>query len=93
MIQSWKDGWCELVKRGVVPKGFPTTVFAAARRKILQLDAAMTVEDMRAPPGNRLHPLEGDRAGQWSVSVNDQFRLCFTWGPNGPEDVEFVDYH
>jgi proteic killer suppression protein len=93
MIQSWKDDWCEPVKRGVVPKGFPTTVFAAARRKILQLDAAMSIEDMRAPPGNRLHQLDGDRAGQWSVSVNDQFRLCFTWGLNGPEDVEFVDYH
>lgn len=53
----------------------------------------MRVEDLAAPPGNRLHKLSGDRGGQWSLSVNDQFRICFVWGANGPEDVEFVDYH
>ena len=59
----------------------------------MQLDLAATVQDMRAPPGNQLEPLHGDRKGQWSVRVNDQFRLCFRWTDEGPEDVEIVDYH
>jgi proteic killer suppression protein len=57
------------------------------------LDAATTLDDLRSPPGNRLEPLAGDRAGQHSIRVNDQFRLCFRWTSAGPEDVECVDYH
>ena len=64
-----------------------------AMRKLAQLDAAETLEFMRAPPGNRLEALVGDRAGQYSVRVNDQYRLCFRWTASGPEDVEIVDYH
>lgn len=63
-----------------------------ALRKLKQLDLARRIEDMRAPPGNRLEALKGDRAGQWSVRVNDQFRVCFRWN-DGAEDVEIVDYH
>ena len=63
-----------------------------ALRKLKQLDLARRIEDMRAPPGNRLEALKGDRAGQWSVRVNDQFRICFRWN-DGAEDVEIVDYH
>ena len=63
-----------------------------ALRKLKQLDLARRIEDMRAPPGNRLEALRGDRAGQWSVRVNDQFRICFRWN-DGAEDVEIVDYH
>jgi proteic killer suppression protein len=63
-----------------------------ALRKLKQLDLARRIEDMRAPPGNRLEALKGDRAGQWSVRVNDQFRICFRWS-DGAEDVEIVDYH
>jgi len=63
-----------------------------AMRKLKQLDLAVRVDDMRAPPGNRLEALKGDRAGQWSVRINDQFRICFRWN-DGPEDVEIVDYH
>ncbi len=63
-----------------------------ALRKLKQLDLARRLEDMRAPPGNRLEALRGDRAGQWSVRVNDQFRICFRWD-DGAEDVEIVDYH
>ena len=63
-----------------------------ALRKLKQLDLARRIEDMRAPPGNRLEVLKGDRAGQWSVRVNDQFRICFRWD-DGAEDVEIVDYH
>lgn len=93
MIQSFHDEATKDVFEGRLQRRFPQNVFAAARRKLLQLDAAVMVEDMRIPPGNRLELLRGDRAGQWSVRINDQYRICFTWGPSGPEDVEFVDYH
>lgn len=69
-----------------------TNIERPALRKLKQLDLARRHEDMRAPPGNRLEALRGDRAGQWSVRVNDQFRICFRW-KDGAEDVEIVDYH
>jgi toxin HigB-1 len=64
-----------------------------ALRKLVQLDLAASLEDMRVPPGNRLEALHGNRKGQWSIRINDQFRVCFLWGADGPEDVEIVDYH
>ena len=64
-----------------------------AVRKLPQLDAAQTLEFLRSPPGNRLEALQGNRAEQYSIRVNDQFRLCFRWTEAGPEDVEIVDYH
>lgn len=64
-----------------------------AVRKLAQLDAAETLEFLRSPPGNRLEALKGDRAGQYSIRINDQFRLCFRWLENSAADVEIVDYH
>jgi proteic killer suppression protein len=64
-----------------------------ATRKLAQLDAAHTLEFLRSPPGNRLEGLQGKRSGQYSIRVNDQFRLCFRWTAVGAEDVEIVDYH
>jgi len=64
-----------------------------ARRKLRQLDIAGRLDDLRIPPANHLEPLRGDRAGQYSTRINDQFRLCFVWSDSGPEDVEIVDYH
>ena len=64
-----------------------------AVRKLAQLDAAQTLEFLRAPPGNRLEALKGNRTGQHSIRVNNQFRVCFRWTEAGPEDVEIVDYH
>jgi proteic killer suppression protein len=64
-----------------------------AVRKLAQLDAAQTLAFLRSPPGNRLETLKGRRAGQYSIRVNDQFRVCFRWTAAGPEDVEIVDYH
>ena len=64
-----------------------------ALRKLLQLDLAERIEDMRAPPGNRLEALSGDRAGQWSIRINDRFRICFVWVDRNAEEVEIVDYH
>ena len=70
-----------------------TRIEAVARRKLDQLNAAATLSFLRVPPGNRLELLKGDRAGQHSLRVNDQFRLCFVWTAQGPENVELVDYH
>jgi toxin HigB-1 len=64
-----------------------------ATRKLAQLDAAQTLEFLRSPPGNRLEALKGGRKGHHSIRVNDQFRVCFRWTDEGPEDVEIVDYH
>ena len=64
-----------------------------ALRKLEQLAVAERIEDLRVPPGNRLEALKGDRAGQWSIRVNDQFRVCFRWVDGGAADVEIVDYH
>lgn len=64
-----------------------------AMRKLAQLDAAQTLEFLRSPPGNRLEALKGDRKGQYSIRINDQFRICFRWTQDGPEQVGIVDYH
>ena len=64
-----------------------------ARRKLLQLQIAVQLQDRRVPPGNRLEALKGDRSGQHSIRINDQFRICFIWTPAGAKDVEIVDYH
>ena len=66
---------------------------AVAERKLIQLHAAEALADLKAPPGNRLEALAGDREGQHSIRLNDQWRVCFRWTPEGPEDVEIVDYH
>ena len=66
---------------------------ATATRKLQQLDSAATLKFLRSPPGNRLEALAGDRAGQHSIRVNDQWRVCFRWTNEGPADVEIVDYH
>jgi proteic killer suppression protein len=78
-------------------EGKPCPRFASIRnvleRKLLMLDAATSLDDLRVPPANRLEALKGDRRGQHSIRVNDQFRLCFVWTAEGPKNVECVDYH
>ena len=64
-----------------------------ALRKLLQLEIAGNLNDLRIPPGNYLEALSGDREGQYSIRINGQFRICFSWTPMGPQDVEIVDYH
>lgn len=66
---------------------------AVAARKLDMLSAAAGLDDLRSPPGNRLERLKGDRAGQWSIRINAQWRVCFTWTENGPDNVAIVDYH
>jgi proteic killer suppression protein len=78
-------------------KGYPVKRFVhlatVARRKLRQLEIAGRLDDLRIPPGNRLEALKGDRTGQYSIRINDQFRVCFRWTDSGAEDVEIVDYH
>jgi proteic killer suppression protein len=94
MIKSWKSDQAKAIFEGRAPgKGFPADLVAATRRRLFRLDAATRIDDLRSPPSHRLHRLEGDRAGEWSISVNNQFRITFRWGENGPEDVWFGDYH
>ncbi len=89
MIQSWKSDDAEAILKGLVPRGIHPDVVKAARRRLQQLDAATRIEDMATPPGNRLHKVGKVR----SISVNMQYRVTFTWGRSGPEDVWFGDYH
>ena len=74
-------------------KVFPRAVWRVARRKLEQLDSAVALDDLRVPPGNRLEALSVDRRGQYSVRVNQQYRVCFGWSDAGPTQVEIVDYH
>jgi proteic killer suppression protein len=74
-------------------KACPIAVLPVAFRKLDQLNQAHVLTDLRAPPGNRLEKLRGYRRGQYSIRINEQYRICFRWTPQGPEDVEIVDYH
>ncbi len=78
---------------GSFGKGFPADLVKRTNAMLTALNAATAVEDLRFPPGNHLEALKGDRAGQHSVRINRQWRICFRWTPTGPEDVEIVDYH
>ena len=93
MIRSFRDGTTEAIFNGENPKGFPADLVKVARRKLRYLNAASGLGDLRSPPGNRLEALTGDRKGQHSIRVNDQFRVCFVWTVEGAADVEIVDYH
>ena len=92
MIVSFKDADTEALAGGLRVKRLVNTE-SVARRKLRQLQIAGRLEDLRVPPGNRLEALVGDRAGQHSIRVNDEYRVCFRWTAAGPEDVEILDYH
>jgi proteic killer suppression protein len=93
MIKSFSDGQAQAIFAGKNPgKGFPANMIRAARRKLIMLNNAYSVEDLRSPPGNRLEVLKGDREGQHSIRLNDQWRICFVWN-DGAKNVEIVDYH
>jgi proteic killer suppression protein len=92
MILSFKDRRTAAVSSGRLPKGFSSDLLAVARRKLGYLDAAVSLEDLRSPPGNRLDALSGDRAGPHSIRLNDYGRVCFVWRTGNAEDVEIVDY-
>ena len=83
----------ETVAVGKAPKGFPAGILKRALNKLTMLEHATGLEDLRSPPGNRLERLSGDREGQHSIRINDQWRICFVWTEAGPEQVEIADYH
>ncbi|MFW6169216.1 MAG: type II toxin-antitoxin system RelE/ParE family toxin [Planctomycetota bacterium] len=93
MIQSFACADTELLFHRQRPKRFPRSLHRGAFRKLRMLHRAQTVQDLRVPPGNRLESLKGDRKGQYSIRVNDQFRICFAWRSGDAFDVEIVDYH
>ena len=92
MIKSFKCADTRALSKGERVKRF-ASIADVARRKLRQLEIAAMLDDLRVPPGNRLEALKGDRTGQYSIRVNDQFRVCFRWKDAGAEDVEIVDYH
>jgi len=92
VIRTFKCADTEALARGRRVKRF-AAIESVARRKLRQLQIAGRLEDLRVPPGNRLETLKGDRAGQYSIRVNDRLRVCFRWTAAGAEDVEIVDYH
>ncbi|MGO9740452.1 MAG: type II toxin-antitoxin system RelE/ParE family toxin [Roseiarcus sp.] len=93
MILSFADAETALIWSGRRSRKFPSDIQAVALRKLRLLNQARTLSDLRVPPGNRLEILKGDRTGQCSIRVNDQWRICFVWRENGPSDVQIVDYH
>ena len=92
MIRSFKCKETQALYEGKKPRQF-RAIQTSAERKLAQLDAALTLDFLRAPPGNRLELLKGDRAGQHSMRINGQWRLCFVWTASGPTNAEIVDYH
>jgi len=93
MIRSFRDSETERLWRGQSSRRFPKDIQDRALRKLRQLDAAQTLDDLRNPPGNRLERLKGRRAGEMSIRINDQWRLCFRWKDGEVSDVEITDYH
>ncbi|MFK0572615.1 type II toxin-antitoxin system RelE/ParE family toxin [Endozoicomonas sp.] len=97
MIVPFRDKATEDLFNGIASrharKACPQSLLRIVRRKLDQLDSAVSLDDLKVPPGNRLEALTGDRKGQYSIRLNDQYRICFAWSNSGPADVEVTDYH
>ena len=97
MIQAFKGQGTEDIFNGVNTKNArrscPKSLWSVAARKLDQLDSVLGLDELRIPPGNRLERLAGDREEQWSIRINEQYRVCFFWTDAGPDEVEIVDYH
>ncbi|MGK7875617.1 MAG: type II toxin-antitoxin system RelE/ParE family toxin [Xenococcaceae cyanobacterium] len=97
MIVSFGANGTENIFNGVDTRAArrtcPTSLWALARRKLDQLDSAVSLDDLRIPPGNKLEALRGDRKAQHSIRINDRYRICFVWTESGSSQVEIVDYH
>jgi proteic killer suppression protein len=93
MIRSFKDKSTAALFAGLAPKRLPAELRKRAREKLDALNYAVNIEDLRVPPANRLEKLAGDRAEQWSIRINGQWRLCFSWRDGDAWDVEIADYH
>jgi len=93
VIESFASEETKKIFHGQVSTKLPKDIQRTARRKLIYLDDAEDLQDLLAPPGNRLEKLKGSRAGQYSIRINDQWRICFVWVENKARDVEIVDYH
>ena len=93
MIRSFRDPATERLWTRQRAKGFDPRIERVALRKLVMLDAAESLDDLRVPPGNRLEAHKGDRTGQHSIRINQQWRVCFVWTVAGPENVEILDHH
>ena len=93
MISSFKDKEAERIWHGEVSRRLPREIQEVARRKLRMLNAARSLLDLRIPPANRLEALKGNRAGQFSIRINDQWRICFRFSAGQANDIEIVDYH
>ena len=93
MIKSFADKRAAAIFAGYAVRGLAVDIQRRARVKLLAVDAAKRIDDLRVPPGNRLEALRGDRAGQYSIRINDQWRICFVWQNGEVWDVEIADYH
>jgi proteic killer suppression protein len=93
MIKAFHDGEAEKVWRGEFSRRLPNQIQGIARRKLRMLNNARVLDDLRIPPANRLERLSGDREGQWSIRINDQWRVCFIWTDDNADRVEICDYH
>ena len=93
MIRAFADRETERIWAGERSRRLPPDIQDTALRKLRLISAARRLDDLRIPPGNRLEALKGDRSGQRSIRINDQWRICFTWKEDGAHDVEIVDYH
>ena len=93
MIRGFADSETALIWSGLRSRRLPSDIQGVALRKLRLLNQARVLADLRVPPGNRLEALKADRAGQHSIRINDQWRICFRWSDGGAQDVEIVDYH
>jgi toxin HigB-1 len=93
MIESFASDETKKIFLGKLSNKLPKDIQRTARRKLIYLDDAEDLQDLLAPPGNRLEKLKGNRAGQYSIRINDQWRICFQWVDNKARNVEIVDYH
>lgn len=94
MIRGFRGKFAATIFRDrAVPKGFPSDVAKLARRKLVMVNNAGVLADLKCPPGNRLEALHGNLAGKHSIRINDQWRIVFRWTENGPDEVEIADYH
>ena len=93
MVQSFADRETELVYNQKLSRRLPNTILKAALRKLMMIDNAKSLNDLRIPPNNRLEALHGDREGQYSIRINDQWRVCFSMNDGHFYNVEIVDYH
>ncbi len=93
MIKGFKCKATKALFDGEKPPRQFRSIAKVAKRKLDMLDYTVALEDLRSPPGNRLEALRGDLAGRYSIRINGQWRICFTWHADGPDDVEIVDYH